>query len=175
MGMLEFNNHDFQKETTLQMFATPGVVHKLCSYNPKGTKNTGISAERYILKLLEPTYGIGEIMGGANDKGIDIIFPMDVYVQVKCIKGKVTPKMIRELAGSDHVHNKTTTKIYVGFGGFTKMAADAAKNLSIMTIDINNIFSMAQKHQIGVTMDNGSAYIDDRFWQKIHRPDIFMV
>jgi restriction system protein len=108
----------------------------------------GMSPANFEKEMAEMFRGLGynaEVVGGANDGGIDVIAHKDgkrYYIQCKkFITREVTPHDVRDFLGAiTNANNPADKGYFITTGGFTLMATKAAEgNPRIELIDGNRL------------------------------------
>lgn len=87
-------------------------------------------------------------VGGAGDKGIDIVASRDdVRLLIQCKKHNkpVGPAVVRELIGSIALHSAEGRAVLVSSSGFTSAAMSAAAESKLLTLDVDDLVQIRKR------------------------------
>jgi hypothetical protein len=97
-----------------------------------------------VKNLIEKLGNKAELVGGANDRGVDILMNDDTVVQCKAHKNPVSPAVARELFGtmSDFGARRG---ILVSLNGFTTGVIEFVRNKPIELWDVHYLIRMQKR------------------------------
>ena len=105
---------------------------------------SGRQFEIELARLLQKHGHEVKVVGGAGDKGIDLIVDGDTAVQCKAHKSKVGPASIRDLIGSMK-NAKYKRGILASINGFTTGVYDYNKKNNIKLLDASNYIQLQKE------------------------------
>lgn len=97
-----------------------------------------------VKTLIERLGNKAELVGGTNDKGVDILVDDDTVVQCKAHQKPVSPAVARELYGA-MTDFGARRAILVSLNGFTNGVMEFVRNKPIELWDVNDLIRMQKR------------------------------